>query len=627
MGRKAQPSISSGGIGVTQEVGNIGGLGVTGGVGVEISPIGLDVSGDPSNGTVSIAGSAEVPGGLLGLSGGVTLDTNTGEIRGGSIGGEALGLGINLSSEDGDIGVEFTLQIPFTPLELSLGLEFPKERLPTPMPIPIPTPTPTPTPTIINNALENPLSSVPSPTIDPECKYWIKTTRTYYKYWQNGNTISPSNSPFQETPDSYALYATPLFPQNIYPQSASAQYYHYNGAGFVRIFDKSNPSINHIDFSSNHFLTLQLWEPINRTDVSFGRVIISYQKNIPVYSEWQLLMVSKYELKEVCDRPEISFPPFPNPPPRKRNMDQCCCENLRLTRAMYVKLGLTRFPGQLPATIIQEVPKEGEEPAEPPQIPIPDLVSLLDWQFRRDDERWGQWEVQINVKDADVTKEGDQGKQVKFPNLAESIAEIEGQMLSLTTNIDALIAITTKNLVESGLSRQEAIKGYLASKSIIKYMAFKTQEIDVTVPLCFTPGAETIDSLVKESELHLKGLDYTEKETLRDIFLDLLQAAAVIRAVHWQRIDTKKDTKSQLLGLLKGSVDLANSIKNPTKPTDDSGEPNPTKNFEDFLDSAEDGFRNATGITDMQNPYGKTPDRRPRIRQIGDNIAQAGKDN
>ncbi|MEG5048658.1 hypothetical protein [Microcoleus sp. B4-C1] len=158
-------------------------------------------------------------------------------------------------------------------------------------------------------------------------------------------------------------------------------------------------------------------------------------------------------------------------------------------------------------------------------------------------------------------------------------------------------------------------------------MAFKTQEIDVSVPISFTPGAETIHDLVKESELHLKGLDYTEKETLRDIFLDLLQAAAVIRAVHWQRIDTKKDTKSQLLALLKGTVDLAKSIKNPTNPTGDDGQEKTTDSFEDSLDKMENGFTTVTGITDTQNPYGRTVDRRPRIRQIGDNIAQAGKDN
>ena len=210
---------------------------------------------------------------------------------------------------------------------------------------------------------------------------------------------------------------------------------------------------------------------------------------------------------------------------------------------------------------------------------------------------------------------------MKFPNLAESVAEIEGQILSLSANVEALIAITTKNLVESGLGRQEAIKGYLATKSIVKYMAFKTTEIDVDIPACFTPEAQTIHELVNESTIHFKGIDYTEKETLRDIYLDLLQAAAIIRAVHWQRIDTKKDIKGQILEQLRGIAGLAISVKNPTP-----GETKPkhTEDFEDFIDTVEDGFRNVTGVADPENPYNRTPDRRPRIRQIGENISQAG---
>jgi hypothetical protein len=239
----------------------------------------------------------------------------------------------------------------------------------------------------------------------------------------------------------------------------------------------------------------------------------------------------------------------------------------------------------------------------------------------------GQWQVEIDIKDSDITEEGDQKKSIKFPNLAESVAEFEGQLLSIMTNVDALVALQVKNLAESGMARQEAIKGYLASKAIIKYMAFKSIEVDVPVPMTFTAGAETLSELLEESEGHIKGTDYVEKETLRDVYLDLLQAAAIIRAVHWQRIDTKTDTKSQLLSILKGSVDLAASITKPQNPNEDGQERtfNPEKNFEDFIDSVEDGFRNTTGITDIENPYGKPPAQRPRIRQIGDNISQAGK--
>ena len=102
-----------------------------------------------------------------------------------------------------------------------------------------------------------------------------------------------------------------------------------------------------------------------------------------------------------------------------------------------------------------------------------------------------------------------------------------------------------------------------------------------------------------------------------------MQAAAIVRAVHWQRIDTKRDTKTQLLELLKGTAGLVNSVKNPM-PADGTGQPKSTQDFEDFMDTVEDGFRNVAGVSDLENPYGKTSDRRPRIRQIGENISQAG---
>ena len=42
-------------------------------------------------------------------------------------------------------------------------------------------------------------------------------------------------------------------------------------------------------------------------------------------------------------------------------------------------------------------------------------------------------------------------------------------------------------------------------------MAFKASETDVPVPMTFTAGAKTISELLKKSEGHIKGTDYTEK--------------------------------------------------------------------------------------------------------------------
>jgi hypothetical protein len=644
MGRKSQPSLTSGGIGVTQEVTNVGGVSVSAGANIDITPVDFGININPSEGTVLVATEAEIPGGLLGISGGIEVDLNTGEVIGGSIGGEVGGFGINLSnSKNGGVGVEFTYQIGL--IEFSVGFRYPPP--PKDQKDPTTTPTPTPTPTFSFPPAQPDTKHKPPGGISIEsvrgCTLRIIWTEEHYRkdpyasgcktFWEGhtpttGNEWGLQSSNCEDEPWDYqgiwAMWDTKMrwkyrfykdlivenyFTQKLLDEWLNFIYYYLVPASY-----------------SVHYYRTEAGADRNRIVID-ARIVA--EPSMMVYNcttEREPTIYNPPSNEENTPPP----PPFPNPPPRRQTkMDTCCRENLAFLRAIYTRLGLARFPGQLPNTIIQEVPKEGEEPAEPPQVPIPDLVSLLNWQFERDDERWGQWKVQINIKDSDVTQEGDQEKSVKFPNLAESIAEIEGQILSLTTNVDALVAITTKNLVESGLGRQEAIKSYLAAKSIIKYMAFKSTEIDVTVPVCFTPGAETIHELIAESEVHVKGLDYTEKETLRDVILDLLQAAAVIRAVHWQRIDTKKDTKSQLLGILKGSIDLANSIKSPTNPTDGSEveQPNPAQNFEDFLDSAESGFTNTTGITDVQNPYGKTPDRRPRIRQIGDNISQAGNNN
>jgi hypothetical protein len=637
-GRKSEPSLTSGGIGITQEVTSIGGASVSAGIEIDLTPVDFGVAFS-SEGSVAVSGGAEIPGGLLGVSGGIEIDLNTGEVIGGSIGGEVGGLGINLSnSKKGGLGIEFTVQIPGTPIELSLGFGFP--------PI-LPTPAPTPTPTPIKNL--PPRKEATKHLPPPVSIESVRGCTLKISYTVSSTQINPYSSGC----DVFLRDLGPVSGKNLGLQAKACtediwdyqglwSMYAINGK-WTMAYEINRKIPNDYSQSELDYLlafTYYFMPPSYFYYDTEGELIdigggfptgAGQEVTEPTISIFDCLLEKENPIIYTPSPTQETPPsPFPNPPPRRQNkMDACCRENLAFLRAIYTKLGLARFPGQLPTTIIQEVPKEGEEPAEPAQVPIPDLVTLLNWQFERDDERWGQWEVQIDIKDSDITKEGDQKKSIKFPNLAESVAELEGQMLSIMTNVDGLVALQVKNLAESGMARQEAIKGYLASKAIIKYMAFKSTEIDIPVPMTFTAGAETISELLKESEGHIKGTDYVEKETLRDVYLDLLQAAAIIRAVHWQRIDTKTDTKSQLLSILKGSVDLAASIVKPQSPNENGSEKtfDPEKNFEDFIDSVENGFRDSTGITDIQNPYGKPPNRRPRIRQIGDNISQAGGNN
>jgi len=627
MGRKTQPSVTSGGLGVTTEITNIGGVSVRGGVSADINPINLGVSYDPTENSVSVATGAEIPGGLLGVSGGVTVDINTGEITGGAAGVEALGLGVNVSNSKKDgLGVSVTVQ--FGPIEIELGFGFPSEKEEKPEKPTLPT-----APSDIDG------EQLPG---DKQCsngKYVLAANVSYsqYIFGKSGNYVVPIKELFEAI-----IFAT------IYDheQEEADDIHIANSRWGAGNWQRELKSLVIKGNKTGYWFWLREETSLPLAGSNYGYIPVveytttkkyffyTHKNGFNADSYWFTghyincqITVTKILPPPNCPGGDMPPPPpFPNPPPRKRNMDECCRANLKFLRAIYTGLGIAKFPGKLPATIIQEIPKEGEQPAEPPQEPIADLVDLFMWQFRRDDERWGQWEIEINIKDADLTKEGNQGKSVKFPNLAESVAEIEGQMLSIQANVEALVALSIRNLSEAGMARQEAIKGYLASMAIAKYMAFPYKEFDVEIPSTYTPGATSIDKLIIESVIHTKGIDYEDKETQRDLLLDLLQAAAIIRAVNWRQVDPKSDVKKQILSQLKRSADLSERISNVKAVAVDGDTPQKKESWEDKLDAIENGFGFSTGIEDASTPYGRDRERRPRIRQIGDNIAQAGKD-
>lgn len=357
LGRKSQPSISNTGIGISQDMGNVGGLNVKGGVSIDVSPIDFGISGhpsfeDPSQSAVSISGGAEIPGGLLGVSGGLTINTSTGEVEEVSIGAEAGGIGVNLSaSATGEIGVEFTYQIPFTPIEISIGFGTdpkPKE------------PTPSPSPTTSPPGTDNPDASKP-PTVFPEPTFPIgdpsKSCAIYFGLqqlsWDNYFAYHVTKRVYQSS-GSYD------FETGMGTSSATGEY-----------IVKEKPSgkiINHVDFTKSstinvHYNSVDLRSSTydyavnvsyfndtegnavhNRLVYGSERSIYNYARSVSGVetSAKHVKQNYLYILSSNCysspepptpsPTPSPSSPPFPNPPPRKRNMDECCRESIRLGR-------------------------------------------------------------------------------------------------------------------------------------------------------------------------------------------------------------------------------------------------------------------------------------------------------
>jgi hypothetical protein len=92
------------------------------------------------------------------------------------------------------LGIEFTFQIPGTPIELSLGLGFPPKEEPTPTPTPTPTPSPSPSPSpspLPNRPLPPVIENTYVPPGDPSLcsNCWkYKSATSYYNgvAWECG---------------------------------------------------------------------------------------------------------------------------------------------------------------------------------------------------------------------------------------------------------------------------------------------------------------------------------------------------------------------------------------------------------------------------------------------------------
>lgn len=320
-------------------------------------------------------------------------------------------------------------------------------------------------------------------------------------------------------------------------------------------------------------------------------------------------------------------PPRKLSPPPKHCCMTCCPTNnnnddlVKLLIAKVDKLskivGVDEYPASLPASLISR-----DEGFLGNLIPnantnIPNLTRLISWYVERFDEIMGQWEIPIEVKDADPTKPGDQPVGFKLPNMAEAIAEMFGLMLQTSINSETLLNMNTRALLEGGQIKQQGFKNYMMTQAIADHLGFEYKDTKHKIPMLFKIGEEELDKLLQESTLEVAAPEHTDTSDLKTTFNDLLQAAAIIRAVHFRQFDPKGDVKQQLKNLINNLVASGDTMNK--QQTDNAGK----DDFDRFLEDAEVGFTNIPGASDSTHPYGRDYNQRPKIREIGTDTSES----
>ncbi|HIK27955.1 MAG TPA: hypothetical protein IGR89_07765, partial [Oscillatoriaceae cyanobacterium M7585_C2015_266] len=312
-------------------------------------------------------------------------------------------------------------------------------------------------------------------------------------------------------------------------------------------------------------------------------------------------------------RPNIEPPPIP----RKRKMN-CCPEiDYRLIKKFIDDsiakqyalinenfLNLKNLVGgeEYPVTVPEWLTQSSQN------ISITNLTQLLIYSIKQLDAFSGEFPIQIEMEDADLLQSGNQKKRISLPNIAETLAEVVGLLMTLRVESDANLSATIRGMIESGSAKQAAIVAGDYARANAEFLAYKGKQKNQKIPMAFTPGKERLDEILKETEISLKTWENDDPQDFTDAIIPILEMAAMWKAQNFQMVKSRT-AKADLLKSLQIASEL---IRNPEQDPDKQD-----SNWNQFTEEAELGFISQPGISDTANPYGRSTSQRPRIRTIG----------
>ncbi|CDM93225.1 protein of unknown function [Limnospira indica PCC 8005] len=223
--------------------------------------------------------------------------------------------------------------------------------------------------------------------------------------------------------------------------------------------------------------------------------------------------------------------------------DECC----GMIRRIYEFLDPESFPAEMPEKITVN--------AENPENRIKRINTLPEWlmyRFDIDDERWGEFEVKVEIDDVNLMTKAEEKAEIKLPNLAEAIAEIFGMVMEIAISHQVTQNAVLTALHEAGLAHAAAFKAGREVSEIIDYLGFATEEKYETIKTAFTPEADNFEELLEPNESKIKITNQKDaKETLQTTLNQIKEIFAIVRAQGTLQVNSNDPAKDILADLTR----------------------------------------------------------------------------
>lgn len=211
-------------------------------------------------------------------------------------------------------------------------------------------------------------------------------------------------------------------------------------------------------------------------------------------------------------------------------------------------IGIDQFPIYVPSSIVEDQTQGliGDLKDLKNKIfkqRIESVAELLAWKIANDKEVHGSWQEYIDIQDSDPEQKGNQPKRVVLPNMARSFRELV-LMQSITIKTVGMILDTILKLyIDVANTKVSSAVTEAIVRDIQGFLDYPTDEKPLDIPLGIkipstsdTPDdKEDIRRFLSNSTVKGNFDDWTGEGSMHDMMVQLLDAAAMIRAAFFSK--------------------------------------------------------------------------------------------
>ncbi|PZU92584.1 MAG: hypothetical protein DCE90_18050 [Pseudanabaena sp.] len=215
------------------------------------------------------------------------------------------------------------------------------------------------------------------------------------------------------------------------------------------------------------------------------------------------------------------------------------------------RIGIDAYPIEVPEALLQG---QGDK-----VIKLQSNAEFLYWITTQMDGLIGQFPIDIEVKDIDPLKAGDQKKTITLPNIAEAIAELYGLTIKSSVNQEVELNMLLRLAAETIATKNAAVvtQDYArANANFLGYKAnYKRRELQYNFDFSganLDPKAKqpiVLENLLKTVTGYVQGWQLEDKETVVGFLQKLMFSAGIIKAVFFRGKGNQKELNRELTSM------------------------------------------------------------------------------